>query len=92
MISLQICKLSTKQQLMTALEMGRRKELKDKKHSKSHRINSAQKTTENLKSKSIKQFILEAEARMPAFPSHFVMASSPRKHWMCVCFSEYFLS
>lgn len=79
MISLHIHKLSTKQQLMTALEMGRSKELRDKKHSKSHRINSAQNKTENLKSKSIKQFILEAEARMPAFPSPIVMASSPRK-------------
>lgn len=67
MISSHICQLSTKQQLMTALEIGRSKKLRDKKHSRSHRINSAQKKTENLKSKYIKQFILEAEARIPAF-------------------------
>lgn len=92
MITLHFCKLSNKHQLLTALEMGRSKELRDKKHSKSHRTNSAQKKTENLNSKSIKQFILEAKTRMPAFPPHIAMASSPRKHCMYVCFSEYFLS
>ena len=51
---------------MTALEIGRSKKLRDK-HSKSHRINPARKKTENLKSEYIKQFILEAEARTPAF-------------------------
>lgn len=52
---------------MTALEIGRRKKLRDKKHSTSHRINSAWKMTKNSKSNYIKLFILEEEARIPAF-------------------------
>ena len=51
---------------MTTLEIGRSKELRDKNHTRSHRINSAQKT-ENLKSRSTKQFISDAEARRSAF-------------------------
>jgi len=71
MISSHTYQLSVKQQIMIALAKGRSKKLRDKKHSKSHRANSARKKTENLKSEYIKQFILEARARMSAF--HFTL-------------------
>lgn len=57
---------------MTALEMGRRKELRDKKHSKSHRTNSAQKKTENLKSKIYIAVYLRGRDKNASFSiSHF---------------------
>lgn len=84
MISSHICQLSTKQQLMTALEIRRSKKLRDKKHSKSHRINSAWKKTENLKSKIYKAVYLRGRGKNASFPSHIVMASSPKKHCMCL--------
>lgn len=84
MISSHICQLSTKQQLMTALEIGRRKKLRDKKHStRVHKDKLCMEEDKKLEVKLQKAVCLRGRGKNASFPSQIVMASSPKKHCMC---------